>query len=60
MLPSVGCNADVSTNTGRASNTGRGSEVIVLIEAWGFYSRIYGTLAISVISTKSMFSVGND
>ena len=29
-------------NTGRASNTGRGSDVIVLIEAGGFYSRKYG------------------
>ena len=29
-------------NTGRASNTGRGSDIIVLIEAGGFYSRKYG------------------
>jgi len=29
-------------NTGQASNTGRGSDVIVLIEAGGFYSRKYG------------------
>jgi len=29
-------------NTIRASNTGRGSDVIVLIEAGGFYSRKYG------------------
>ena len=30
----------------RASNTGRGSDVIVLIEAGGFYSRKYGTLLV--------------
>ena len=29
-------------NTGRASNTGRVSDIIVLIEAGGFYSRKYG------------------
>jgi len=31
-------------NTSRASNTGRGSDVIVLIEAGGFYSRKYGNI----------------
>ena len=31
-------------NTGRASNTGRGSDIIVLIEAGGFYSRKCGNL----------------
>ena len=29
-------------NTGRASNTGRGSDIIVLTAAGGFYSRKYG------------------
>jgi len=29
-------------NTGRVSNRGRGSDIIVLIEAGGFYSRKYG------------------
>ena len=29
-------------NTSQASNTGQGSDVIVLIEAGGFYSRKYG------------------
>ena len=29
-------------NTGREFNTGRGSDVIELIEAGGFYSRKYG------------------
>jgi len=29
-------------NTGRASNTGQGFDVIVLIEAGDFYSRKYG------------------
>jgi len=48
MLPSVSHNVDVGTNiswalnTCRASNTGRRSDVIVLIEAGGFYSRKYG------------------
>ena len=31
-------------NTGRASNTGWGSGIIVLIEAGSFYSRKYGNL----------------
>jgi len=31
-------------NTGRASNTGRVSDIIVLIEAGGFYSRKCGNL----------------
>ena len=42
LKASVSRDADTGTNTGRASNTGRGSDVIVLIEAWGFYSRKYG------------------
>jgi len=44
MLPSgtVSRNVDVGTNTSQALNTGRGSDVIVLIEAGGFYSRKYG------------------
>jgi len=33
MLPSFSRKVDVGTYTGRASNTGRGSDVIVLIEA---------------------------
>jgi len=33
-------------NTGRASNTGQGSDIIVLIDAGGFYSRKYGTHAV--------------
>jgi len=54
MLPSVSRNVDVGTigtntsqalNTGRASSTGRGSDIIVLIEAGGFYLRKYGTLS---------------
>jgi len=50
MLPSVNRTVDVGTNTsralnsGRASNTGWGSDVIVLEEARGFYSRKYGTM----------------
>jgi len=48
-------------NTGRASNTGPGSDIIVLIEAGGFYSRKYGifySLGITFslqISTTSEF-----
>jgi len=30
-------------------NTGRGSDIIVLIEAGGFYSRKYGILAIVLL-----------
>jgi len=33
MLPSVSLNVDVGTNTSRALNTGRGSDLIVLIQA---------------------------
>ena len=33
-------------NAGRASNTGRGSDIIVQIEAGGFYLRKYDTLNI--------------
>jgi len=43
MLPSAshkcGCTKKPALNTSLASNTGRGSDVIVLIEAGGFYSR---------------------
>ena len=38
-------------NTGRASNTGRGSDIIVLIEAGGFYSRKYGIYMCSLSDT---------
>jgi len=35
-----------SLNTDRAPNTSRGSDLIVIIEAGGFYSRIYGKMII--------------
>jgi len=35
----------VASNRSRASITSRGSDLIVLIEAGGFYSRIYGNVA---------------
>ena len=36
-------------NTGQASNTGRGSDVTVLIEAGGFYSRKYDTAKTEIL-----------
>ena len=39
----ISSNKGRALNTSRASNTGRGSDVIVLTEAGGFYSRKYGS-----------------
>ena len=38
----ISSNRSRALNTSRTSNTGRGSGIIVLIEAGGFYSRKYG------------------
>ena len=46
-------------NTGRASNTGRGSDIIVLIEAGGFYSRKYGNMCPSLIEIGSKMAEKN-
>ena len=43
VLALPGCNYGCRpTNRSRALNTSRGSDVILLLEAGGFYSRIYG------------------
>jgi len=60
-LPSVRCNVDLLKQAGpriernQALITSRGSNMVVLIEAGGFYSRIYG---ISAVGTRYIARAG--
>ena len=62
MLPKfiyrISSNSSRASNKRRASNTGRGSEPFVPIDAGGFYSRKYGSrlLKVSVVSADITIS----